>query len=510
MIGRHGAFPQSKCRMAIGGELTFVKFSESGSLETANFHSPEKYDLAIQLAEKLSIEFGGKITVEDGKEISRRSVYAKINFEMPSGDNVFGNSEGLGEISIRPDVDVIEINLQPSISIEYVESQIRRIYLCALRIGLMASRTGSQNCSGTRGGFHLTFSCPGADVLARTATLNLALGLIELTYEWPFLSFLFCGDRSGPDGFHPRMDELSNNVRERIQVMRNIAKIYRDRGANEPNCWPISATALMHLIRDRFGHGHVVEISLDKLWSSDPSRNLGIVELRQFEMPNTAELAVAQTRFAWSLASAVNNGYAKAGKFSSERCNPDIMDRDLIRFFRLYRIDRYGSKVTSLLRISENKYPSISSFSIHDFSFRLRRGKAEYFCEYIEKGAELREIFIPYKIHFSIRLFSKKVNDIDDSILSLSLNLHDEFFDLRNFLLDKTERDDGDFIDAATAAVERTISTVMKTVNCREAHWNGHHIFSAIEQSLADKSVEIAFEEGLFFGIFSVNSPIRL
>jgi hypothetical protein len=506
---RHDAFPKSECRMSIGGELTFVKFSKSGLLETANLHSQKKYDLAILFAQNLSLEFGGRIATKAEKEISGRSFYAKIDFEIPPRDNTFGNSKGLGQIIIRPDVDVIEINLQPSVSIEYVEMQIMRIYSCAFRIGLKANRTGSENCSGTRGGFHLTFSCPGTDVSARTATLNLALGLIELTHKWPFLSFLFCGDRSGPDGFHPRMDELSNDVQERIRVMRNIAKTYRDRGSDDPNCWSTSATAMMHLMRDRFGHSHIVEISLDKLWSSDPSRNLGTVELRQFEMPDTADLAIAQARFAWSIASAVNSGYVKTGDFSSERSNPDIMDRDLLRFFSLYRIDRFGSKLTPLLLISENKFPSLEFFSNHDVRFRLRRGKAEYFCEYVEKGSELREIFIPFKIHFSIKFFSKNADFIDDSILSLTLNLHDGFFDLRNFLLDKARRDDRDLIDAATASVERTVSLVMKTINWRDAHLNGHRILIAIEKSLANERIKIVFDEFLCFDIFTVSTPIK-
>lgn len=509
MIENHVHLSQGDLPLTTGGELTFVKTRETGELETAGFHSDIKRDISLQFARRLARRFHG-ILIECDREITNRgSVYAIVEFPSRNKSDPDVSSQSSYKIAIRPDVDVIEVNLPPSASIDNFESNISCIYTCALDAGLAPRRTSRGKCIGTRGGFHLTFSVPGENVGARVATMNLAVGFIELTFNWPFLSYLFCGDRSGPDGFHPRLDEVVSDGRERIRVMHSIAALYKERGNTEPACWQRIAVAMMHLMRDRFGRSHVVEISLDKLWSPDPARNLGIVELRQFEMTETDKLAIAQARFVWSIASIINRGESSPRGFSIERSNPDIMDFDLVRFFSLYALNERGSDIRDLLRISEARYPIIYSIPLSDCCLRLRLGRAETFCEYCEIGGELREIFAPYRVCFSVGAFFFRSED-GAAIVSMTLELFDSFFDIRDYLLTGAGPRNGEILDVISDAVKCHLRSEIEPLINDTKSWRGVDILRHAIEALGNRETEFICPDLKFRGKFRIDRSVNI
>jgi hypothetical protein len=495
--------------MTIGGELTFVKFNEAGKLDTAGFHSNRKREISLLFAQFLAREFSGVLINLDRGITARSDLYAIVEFSSANESYRDVGSGNLERILIRPDVDVVEVNLPPNASIDYFESNIARIYACAREAGLATERTSRGKCIGTRGGLHLTFSVPGESVAARVATMNLALGFIELAFNWPFLSYLFCGDRSGPDGFHPRLDEATSDGIERIQVMRCIAASYRERVVAEPSCWEHIAIAMMHLMRDRFGRSHVVEISLDKLWSPDPSRNLGIVELRQFEMGETDKLAIAQARFAWSIASAINQGKSTLGIFSIERNNPDIMDCDLIRFSRLFVINESSSNIIDLLKISKARYPVLFSIPLCDDFLRLRMGRAETFCEYCEIDGELREIFVPYRVCFSLGLFSDQSAG-STSILSMTLELRDSFFDIREHLLSKASGKNREILDVISDVVKCYFRSEIESMLEGSKLKNGVDLLLCASEKISNRKVKFANFDFKFHGTFNTAGVLNI
>jgi hypothetical protein len=498
---------QTTSSITIGGELTFVKTNLNGELETVGFHSKLKRNLSLFLANKLAEEFNGvAFEYAEIKIPDRCAPYAEVKFisENTNHRDLFSNY--CNRIFIRPDVDVIEVNLPPTTSIEQCESNIAKVYACALAAGLTPTLRKGKRCVGSRGGFHLTFSCIGVGIDARIQTLNLAIGFLDLTSRWPFLSYLFCGDRSGVDGFHPRLDEVAVDAKERLQAMRGIAALYEKRARVQPDCWPSIATAMTKLLRDRFGHSHVVEISLDKIWSSNPTRNLQVVEIRQLEMTDVASLAIAQARFFWVLAHKIKQNQINLKDFSSERCNPDILDAEFLRFSELHQLHESGVSTNALLQISVARYPALLEVEYDKVNIRLRLGRVESFCEYNCIGAgEIKEIFVPYKLTFSLRVIRKYTSG-DSSVVCISLNLLDHFFDIRDIALRESYGASPDIMDIISAETAQHIKSISMAIINRNHSNPIENVFNLFEVALNGRNLYFSLAGLKFCGTLRVES----
>ena len=195
-------------------------------------------------------------------------------------------------LMITPDPGVVEVNVHPTSSWAELSELITTLYAVAreLRLGTETFGLDGRH-SGTGGGNHLTL---GAAEASRSPLLRRPDLLVSLLTYWqhhPSLSYLFSGRFVGPTSQAPRVDEGRPEALYELEIA--FAEIER-LPDNERRPWAVDR-ALRHLLTDLTGNTHRSEFCIDKLYSPDTSRGrLGLLELRAFETPPHAEMALVQ------------------------------------------------------------------------------------------------------------------------------------------------------------------------------------------------------------------------
>jgi hypothetical protein len=354
----------------------------------------------------------------------------------------------------------------------------------------------------------VTFSCAGRDREGRVKTLELAVGFLDLTGRCPFLSYLFCGDRGGVDGFHPRLDEISADAPERVRALRGIVAQYKVSRLTEPDPWPDVATAMMELVRDRFGQNHAVEISFDKLWSLDPSRNFQIIEMRPFEMTDTVDHAIAQVRFLWAIAHRIACGEIQLSDSSQERCNPDLMEVDLTRFCTVNRLDELKVDTRALFQISQSRFPILSEVDHLNFRHRLRLGRVETFRElHRMRDGAYQDIFVPYRINFSLRM-SRNREHADSCLMSIKAIFVDSYLSVRRAAIDAAEMNDFDVTDSISGTVVRHIEAALLALNSSGDETSAEALAAKLRARLHEFSFTSSRQDQTFDCILHIESAL--
>jgi uncharacterized protein (DUF2126 family) len=209
----------------------------------------------------------------------------------------------LKTLSVTPDPGVIEVNVQPVASWDEQVSLTTTLYEQA-RLSRLGTETFAVDGShrGTGGGNHITV---GGARAAESPLLRRPDLLVSLLTHWqrhPSLSYLFSGQFIGPTSQAPRADEgRPESVYEMEIAFSEIARQVRPDGSVAP--WVVDR-ALRHLLTDLTGNTHRAEFCIDKLYSPDSARGrLGLLELRGFEMPPHAQMALVQALLVRALVS---------------------------------------------------------------------------------------------------------------------------------------------------------------------------------------------------------------
>tara|TARA_B100001939_G_scaffold105710_2_gene91354 strand:+ start:7322 stop:10477 length:3156 start_codon:yes stop_codon:yes gene_type:complete len=198
---------------------------------------------------------------------------------------------GLSHLSITPDPGVLEVNLQPSETLEESARITQVLYRSAKEEGLTTQKFMIDGRpAATGGGNHITL---GARSTLESPFLRFPSLLPSLIVYWqkhPALSYLFSGLFIGPTSQAPRIDEA------RIDTLYDLELALKKLYSYEGDCPPYMIDRLLrHHLTDLTGNTHRAEFCIDKLY--DPGSlggRRGLLEMRAFEMPPHWKMSAVQ------------------------------------------------------------------------------------------------------------------------------------------------------------------------------------------------------------------------
>ena len=193
-------------------------------------------------------------------------------------------------VELEPETGTLRITVPPVTDWHQECTWLQAVYDEAERLGLSAW-TGDADLptpAGQRAGRHLGGPTPADSPFLRDP--GLLRSLLLYWQRHPSLSYLFAGPRVGPDGWAPRLDEISDShMRELALALERLPHGDCDRP------W-LADRVLSHLITDPTGDPRGGEFRLHRLYPAGAGADrLGIVAMHAFAMAPHAGLAGVQS-----------------------------------------------------------------------------------------------------------------------------------------------------------------------------------------------------------------------
>lgn len=280
----------------------------------------------------------------------------------------------LRSFSVTPDPGVLEINLPPASNWDELEQIYTVLDEEARHNRLTAERfqfDGGHISTG--GGSHIVIG--GASVLDSPILRrpDLLRSMLAFWQNHPALSFLFSGMYVGPTSQCPRVDEA------RLDTLYELEVSFGQLSAND--CPPYIVDGLFrNLLADITGNTHRSEFCVDKLF---PPRGfgsqLGLLELRAFEMPPHVRMNLLQMLLVRALVSVFwktpfQGGLIRWGSTLHDRFMlPEFVKRDLFDVLAHLRRSGCDFEEEWFAPHLEFRFPKIGSFVAEGVELELRQ-----------------------------------------------------------------------------------------------------------------------------------------
>jgi uncharacterized protein (DUF2126 family)/transglutaminase-like putative cysteine protease len=276
--------------------------------------------------------------------------------------------------SVTPDPGVLEINLPPAgdwDELEHIntilDEEARRNRLTAEKFDY----TGGHNATG--GGSHIVIG--GATVLDSPLLRrpDLLRSMVAFWQNHPSLSYLFSGTYVGPTSQYPRVDEARMDALYELELSFDHLPL--------GNCPPWIVDGLFrNLLADVTGNTHRAEFCVDKLFPPQGlGLQLGLLELRAFEMPPHVRMSLLQMLLVRALVCVFwkgpfEGGLVRWGAALHDRFMlPHFVRRDLSEVLALLRWSGFNFEDEWFASQLEFRFPKVGSIVADGIELELRR-----------------------------------------------------------------------------------------------------------------------------------------